>query len=652
MAIEKMSIMNIFGPNEDLHDVLKTVVLSKNVHIKNYTKDKIQDSLSMSVLSAYNSDIRHMDDFKRYKSEKINFKYYEEKLDQIASLLEIDLKVTDNLDADYSFDKVAARIEEIYSKIDPLGEGKEKAKKEISEKEDFLESIANLDGMKVDFSHIGDMEYFNYHIGTLNKERRIKLRDNYENIPAIILHIGTGATGESYLVFSSKENDEETIKILKSLNFKEIEFPEGMSGTLSEIETKVKDSIAKLKKQINKNADVIKEIRNEYQGEIIKLKSELQLEKTIHDLMNNVAETENFFYFAGWVSEENWDSLTDTLQKQHKRILIKGLNDKEVSNNLIPPTKLKNNSVVSPFELLVNMYGIPNYKEIDPTFFLGLTYLVFFGAMFGDVGQGLIFVIFGFLMSKSKNSSYGKILLRLGLSSMAFGFLYGSFFGLEEIIPGWHLRPMENINYVLGASIGFGVCLLLIGFGLSMYNLKTENKYDELIFGKDGISGLIFYIALLILGIQAFLSKSLIPNAVLGIVCILSLAAILFRAPLWGLIKKADPNYGSGKSFYYIEGSFNLIETILSFLSNTISFIRVGAFAINHVGLFLAFATMAKMVNQPIAGIFILILGNVIIICLEGLIVFIQGLRLEYYELFNKYFKGDGREYIPVTYIR
>ena len=117
------------------------------------------------------------------------------------------------------------------------------------------------------------------------------------------------------------------------------------------------------------------------------------------------------------------------------------------------------------------------------------------------------------------------------------------------------------------------------------------------------------------------------------------------------MMNKEKPHYEEGKSSYYIEGGFNLIETILSFLSNTISFIRVGAFALNHVGLFLAFTTMANMVNNKAIGIFIMILGNIIIIGLEGLIVLIQGLRLEYYELFGKYFKGDGRAFVPVTFI-
>ncbi len=123
---------------------------------------------------------------------------------------------------------------------------------------------------------------------------------------------------------------------------------------------------------------------------------------------------------------------------------------------------------------------------------------------------------------------------------------------------------------------------------------------------------------------------------------------MLFKKPIIALVSKQPAVYHEGKKEYYIEGGFDLVETLLSLLSNTISFIRVGAFALNHVGLFLAFTTMAQLAHNKAIGAVILIAGNIIIIGLEGLIVFIQGLRLEYYELFSKYYTGDGIAYSPL----
>ena len=151
--------------------------------------------------------------------------------------------------------------------------------------------------------------------------------------------------------------------------------------------------------------------------------------------------------------------------------------------------------------------------------------------------------------------------------------------------------------------------------------------------------------------VQMFLNVEFIPNVINIVLIIVGIIAMVWKKPLYGKITHKKPVYEEGKSAYFIEGGFDLIETVLSLLSNTISFIRVGAFALNHAGLFLAFTTMAEMVNNGAASVIIFFVANIIIIGLEGLIVFIQGLRLEYYELFSKYFDGTGKEYLPVKII-
>lgn len=650
MAVEKMKLMNIVAPVECMHDILRELILSESAHIRNYTVNKVADSLTMTMLSKYEDPIRDSGRFTRYKAEKADFKIYEDKLEEISKLLkkEIPLKKTDS---SKDIEQIRERIDQIHSALKPLGRDKDEHEREIREKEEFLENIENLRDMDIDIGEIRSMQHFNYHIGTLTKERRIKLRDNYENIPAIVLHIGSSSDGESYLIFSTKQDEEETSRILKSLNFKEIEFPENTEGRVRDVGNDVRERIDELKRRRESDIVVIEEIKEKYFEEIVELKSLLMLEKKIEELKSNVAWTRNFFYFVAWVSEGDYDDVSKRLETCCKHIIIEKIDSSEVEKELVPPTKLKNNKVIRPFELLVNMYGIPNYKEIDPTFFLGVTYLVLFGAMFGDVGQGLVFVLFGFLLSRKEASPYGEILKRIGISSTIFGFMYGSIFGNEEVLPALFVRPMEDINFVLYTAIGFGVILLLISFGMSMWNLKAQGREDEMFFGRDGLAGLIFYVSFLILLLQTVLKDTKVNEGILVGAMVLSLAMIFLRVPLYSKLKGQKPVYEEGASSYYIEGGFNLIETILSLLSNTISFIRVGAFALNHVGLFLAFTTMANMVNHRAMGLAILVLGNIIIIGLEGLIVLIQGLRLEYYELFGKYFRGDGQAFVPVSYM-
>ena len=656
LAIEKMRMMNIVSPIENMHSILEDLVIMGCFHIQNYTKSNSSDTLTMQLVSEAMDDSLDIGSIQKFKFEKTDFKDLLEKLSFIADSIDMELEVDDDIDREYNFEKIVTRLNSMYGVISPIRRKMEDLRKNITEKEYFLENIKFLDTADLDISDIKNMKHINYHIGTLTKENRIKLRDNYENISAVVLHIGSSDDGESYLIFSPAKYEEETNKILKSLNFKEIEIPDDIKGNVSETSKMVKAQIADLEKIYFEYKDVVSNINEHYRSEITRIYSEIHLEQKIEHMKENVAATKNFFYFSGWIPEGDAEDTKENLEKKYEDIIVVEEKPEEINKEFIPPTKLKNNWVISPFELLVNMYGVPNYNELDPTLFLGVTYLILFGAMFGDVGQGLVFVIIGFLLKrKAKKGTdakdYGEILFRIGLSSTFFGFMYGSVFGNEELIHAIVVRPLENINFVLYSAIGFGVVLLLISFGMSIYNLAREGDMEECIFGRNGVSGLIFYVALLSLGLQILLNAKLLPNSVFVIVMILALSSLLFKKPLYSLISKKEAEYEEGKSTYYIEGGFDLIETILSLLSNSISFIRIGAFALNHVGLFLAFSTMAKIANSPFISVAILVLGNIIIIGLEGLIVLIQGLRLEYYELFSKYFKGDGKTYIPVKFI-
>lgn len=656
LAIEKMRMMNIVSPIENIHSILEDLVIMGCFHIQNYTKSNSSDTLTMQLVSEVMDDSLDIGSIQKLKFEKTDFKDLIEKLSFIADSIDMELEVDNDIDREYDFEKIVTRLNSMYGVIAPIRKKMEDMRKSITEKEYFLENIKFLDTADLDISDIKNMRHINYHIGTLTKENRIKLRDNYENISAVVLHIGSSNDGESYLIFSPTKYEEETNKILKSLNFKEIEIPDDIRGNVSETSNMVRAQIADLEKIYFEYKDVVSNINEYYRSEITRIYSEIHLEQKIEHMKENVAATKNFFYFSGWIPEGDATNTKENLEKKYEDIIVVEEKPEEINKEFIPPTKLKNNWVISPFELLVNMYGVPNYNELDPTLFLGVTYLILFGAMFGDVGQGLVFVIIGFLLKrKAKKGTdakdYGEILFRIGLSSTVFGFMYGSVFGNEELIPAIVVRPLENINFVLYSAIGFGVVLLLISFGMSIYNLAREGDMEECIFGRNGVSGLIFYVALLSLGLQMLLNAQLLPNSVFIIVMILALLSLLFKKPLYSVISKKEAEYEEGKSTYYIEGGFDLIETILSLLSNSISFIRIGAFALNHVGLFLAFSTMAKIANSPFISVAILILGNIIIIGLEGLIVLIQGLRLEYYELFSKYFKGDGKTYIPVKFI-
>ena len=318
--------------------------------------------------------------------------------------------------------------------------------------------------------------------------------------------------------------------------------------------------------------------------------------------------------------------------KKEKKIKYIIKNHDEVATN--PPTHLKNNKLFKKFETIVEMYGVPNYEELDPTVFVAITAFIMFGFMFGDVGQGAVIMLIGLWLSKKKKS-LGPIFVAGGISAIIFGVLYGSVFGKEDIIPSILVKPMENITTMLISGIAFGVILIILAIIL---NVKKA------VFSENGIAGLLFYLTVIGSVVYYFIAGKLIVSMnILIVICLIELTVILFKDKLEKIVTRKKEETKSSVA----EQIFELIETLLSFVSNTISFVRLAAFAINHVGLCMAVYILANMISG-VGNIAVAIIGNVIVIALEGLIVAIQVLRLEYYELFSRFYSGDGKPYTPI----
>jgi V/A-type H+-transporting ATPase subunit I len=244
---------------------------------------------------------------------------------------------------------------------------------------------------------------------------------------------------------------------------------------------------------------------------------------------------------------------------------------------------------------------------------------------------------------------------------MLFGAVYDSVFGIEGLLSGFliklfgnegievfFLRPIEHTNLILILSVALGIVFLLVSFMYSIYNKLKNGDIKEGIFGRNGVNGLVLFLGLLALGGLTLYGAPLWGIKLLTLFIGVTIVLLVIREPLSNRILGVRPLYHEGAGAYYMESGFELLETFLSMLSNGISFIRVGAFALNHVGLFIAFHTIASMIGTGIGDVVMFIVGNIVVIALEGLIVFIQGLRLIYYEMFSKYYTGDGRAFVGI----
>jgi V/A-type H+-transporting ATPase subunit I len=318
---------------------------------------------------------------------------------------------------------------------------------------------------------------------------------------------------------------------------------------------------------------------------------------------------------------------------------------------------LKNPGFFRPFEMLVSSYGLPEYNFIDPTIFVAISFLIMFGTMFGDVGHGAILCVIGWLLGFRKGDRsegvrlVGKLGFYCGLSSIVFGFLFGSVFGVENWIPRVWLSPMHEIDRFFKFAIFFGVGMISIGIVLNLINALRSRNFRGTFFDHAGLVSAILYWC----GIGAaaiFMRNRPVPIQLVAFGIVLPVLLFFLREPLAAVFGRRRMRFDTGVGTYIMESFIEVIEIITGYLGNTVSFIRVAAFALAHAGLFIAVFSLVDMVSSKTGGVFwaalIFIIGNAVIIALEGMVVTIQAIRLEYYEFFGKFFIGGGTAYKPI----
>ncbi|MBR3844170.1 MAG: ATPase, partial [Clostridia bacterium] len=382
----------------------------------------------------------------------------------------------------------------------------------------------------------------------------------------------------------------------------------------------------------------------------------LKKQSRLCDIRKYAALNGHRFILIGWVPksevaafEKAFEQLSD-VEVSHDQ--------EEIPETLSPPVRLKNSFFARPFEFYTKMFGMPSSGEIDPTPFVAITYTLLYGIMFADLGQGLLLAIIGyFFMYKMKGMELGRLLVPCGISGALFGLVFGSVFGYEHLLDpmyhalGFHEKPIEimdseNILTILFGAVGIGVLLMVIALIISIYSNFKRKNIGKACFSENGIVGLVFYVSAIVLVLNMVLGLSLptLPLVLGGI--ILPLILLWVKEPLEKLANREKDWQPEGWGGAITQGFFELFEGVLSYVTNTVSFLRVGAFVLVHAGMMMVFMSLAEMAGS--AGIILVIFGNIFVLALEGLLVGVQSLRLEFYEMFNRFFEGAGREFSPL----
>lgn len=385
----------------------------------------------------------------------------------------------------------------------------------------------------------------------------------------------------------------------------------------------------------------------EHGREYDNLYSQIYSMQRIYDACIMRGEFSGMFVVSGWIPESMTDEAEAYRDSAPNTTFI--ISEAEEVHGVPVPIKLKNNAVVRAFQEIVAMYSMPAYGEMDPSFVVAVTFVLFFGLMFGDIGHGLLIILGVTLMMKRGIMGRGlaRVMQFAGASSMIFGALYGSIFGFEDVIPALWLSPMHDSNTLIAYAICVGVCVVTLGMMINMAAQFKAHNYGRMLFDGGGMAGLLFYLTLVGVAVAAVTGHAALISPMMIFAGVM-LLVMLFKETLAHALLKEEGGEGIVMSF------FEIIHNLLSFVSNTASFVRLAAFALNHVGLSIAVMMLADMVKDAPGGIvfktIVLIIGNLLIVGLEGLIVFIQTLRLEYYEFFSKFYHGGGREFKPVSW--
>jgi len=556
-----------------------------------------------------------------------------------------------------ALDQLEGRIRQAERDIKPVVERIAAIEQKLGNLDMLVHQLELLGPIDIAMEDLHRLEYLHLAIGSLPADNLDRLHTSLFHLPYVIMPFRHENGRVAIFAFVARDKAEILERALKSAYFSPFELPEGISGSLSEALQQVHERISELRSEKEALEGQLNTLRDRWGDELLSLRKRARVNRMLAEATEYFGCTEHVYFIAGWLPEDEVSSFINKMEELTEGRLVSEVNEPQLvlAGERQVPSALDNPAIFRVFEGITATYGHPSYNEIDPTPLVTVTFILMFGMMFGDVGHGLILAIVGGLMASGlvarlqRWASLAPVLIACGLSSTIFGFLYGGIFGLENVLPALWLRPMDNIFSLLMATIVFGVIVINIGLVCNMINAWRGRDWQRLLFANNGLAGLGFYWAILGSVLAYSQGFSIGLSTMLAFIGLPALV-ILFNEPLANLISHRRPVIPSGFGVYMVQASFELFETLITYLSNTLSYVRLGAFAVAHAGLSGMVFILANLVGgfAPMRWL-IIALGTLVIVGFEGLIVGIQTLRLEYYEFFTKFFHGAGIPYRPLS---
>lgn len=640
--IEKMNFISITGPKYDIDRVIDKYVSRHEIHLEN----ALEELQGAAELKPYTETNPYKDSV-RLANELLAY------TDGIAPEQEAPA-----MNVDYAMQY----IQEAIPRFKQMQKDIDDVQKEKEVLQDKYDKVAPFKGLHYDISKILTFDFVRFRFGRIPKQYWTQF-STYAEEDCSMIFIQC-AVDEQYIwgiyFVPAKEHDK-IDAIYASLHFEKTFLPEEYNGTPTEVSERILKEIDAVDTRLRDLESVLQNTILYEKPKLFSAAEKVQTASDNFDVRKMAAVTKEhgnvFYIICGWLTEKDTQLLLEETAGDPEVVIL--VDEPQTVKRSIPPTKLKNHKLFKPFELFVRMYGLPAYGECDPTPFVALTYAFIFGAMFGDVGQGLLLLIGGGLLYRFKKIPLAGVISRAGIFSTLFGFLFGSVFGFEDWIEPLWLHPKSesitipfvgSLNTVLVVAIAFGMFMILVTMILNIVNSMREHNLEQALFSSNGIAGLVFYGSVVTVIVLFMTGHALPAGIVMAVMFGIPLLLIVLKEPLGNLISHKAQIMTESKGMFIVQSFFELFEVLLSYFSNTISFVRIGAFAISHAAMMEVVLMLAGYTEaNPHANIIVIILGNLFVCGMEGLVVGIQVLRLEYYEMFSRFYKGTGREFVPYT---
>ncbi len=660
MAAEKMTMITLSGPMELVDEAIRHFVINRNFHPENAV-DAMKNIMRLTSFDAIN-------EYADLLSEAYS----------LADELGITLEYREFSEKSYTRQGVAEWFSDLRRRLAQIKSEIEETEKSNAEKTKVIERLLHIGDVEEKLSDLLNMKYSKFRFGRIPADyyegcmKLVKKRDD-------VFFIRTGEDDEDDgmvygMYFVLPRSAEHVDSIFTTQQFERIYLDKNLGGTANETKTILANEVENGKRRIESLEHKLQDMSQEIRDEFLCRYCYVRFMSECYSLRSMAGYRSDSFYIVGWIPQDEEKEFVSDLEdvtisygegqegagtmvfwapsgklegvvweKESKSNFSCILSD-GTKTEVKPPVKLKNGFLSRIYSPFVEMYGLPGYGEIDPRVFMAITYTLLFGIMYGDIGQGVVLCLFGFLLWKLKKLWLGRILSLCGIASTVFGFVYGSVFGYEDLLPGYKVLEGENTMKILIVAVGIGVVLLLTCMVLNIINGLRQRDYGKVLFSPNGLAGFIMYLSLAAGVVVMFaFGKNIFSAAYIICLIILPLFCIFAQGPLSKLIMGEKNWLPSSIGMFIVEGFFELFETILSYASNTISFLRVGAFAISHAGMMM----VVMLLSSDGKSIFGVILGNIVVMGIEGMLVCIQVLRLEFYEMFGRFYTSGGERFTP-----